>query len=58
MDDETPFGQSDGQMPVAMRELTPEELNEEIKKGLKSIDEGRTYSQKEFDSILAETLGI
>ncbi|MCD8286283.1 MAG: hypothetical protein LUD50_03535 [Clostridia bacterium] len=51
-------GNSTGQKPVAMRKLTPEELNEELKKGLKSVDEGRTYSQEEFDAMLAEDLGI
>ena len=53
-----PFEVKLPRQPVFMDEITPEELNKEIAKGVKDVEEGRVHSAKEVDKILKKEFGI
>ena len=44
--------------PLFLSNMSDEELYNELEKGLKDVEEGRVYSQKEVDKILKKELGI
>ena len=44
--------------PVFIDELTPEQLDKELAKGYKTIEEGNTHSEEEVDQILKKDLGL
>lgn len=44
--------------PLFIEELTKEELDKELQKGMDAIKEGRVYTQEEVDAILKKTYGI
>lgn len=44
--------------PLSLGALSQEELNTELAKGLRSIKEGRKYTDKGVDRILSKELGI
>lgn len=45
-------------VPVAIGSLTKEELDAELEKGMKSIKEGRVYTDEEVDAELKREFGI
>lgn len=44
--------------PVSIGALSPEELSRELKKGIDSLNTGRSYSLDEVDTELAKEFGI
>lgn len=44
--------------PVAMGALTKEEIDSEIKKGMKSIEEGRVYSAEDVEAQMMREFGV
>lgn len=44
--------------PAAIGDMTREELNAELMKGIKSLQSGRTYTPDEIDAELAREFGI
>lgn len=44
--------------PVAIGDMTREELNVELTKGIKSMEQGKSYTADEVDAVLAEEFGI
>lgn len=44
--------------PVFIDEITKEELDKELDKGLKSIEEGKTYSFDKVKKMLKKDIGI
>ena len=44
--------------PLFLDELTEEELDKELEKGLKDIEEGRTYTSEEVKAMLKKDLKI
>lgn len=46
-----PFDMRVVQRPRSLAEMSPEELDAELAKGLAAIEEGRTYSEAEVEAI-------
>lgn len=44
--------------PLSLNEMTKEELEAKIEKGLKDVEEGRVYTSEEVDALLKEKYGI
>lgn len=44
--------------PMAIGDMTREELDVELTKGIKSMEQGKSYTADEVDSVLAEEFGI
>lgn len=44
--------------PVFIDELSPEQLDKELAKGYKTIEEGNTHPEEEVDRILKRDLGL
>ena len=53
-----PFEMRLYERPVFMDELTPEELEREIEKGIWSAEHEKTYTAEEVDEILKKEFGI
>ena len=53
-----PFEMRLYERPVFMDELTPEELEREIEKGIWSAEHENTYTAEEVDEILKKEFGI
>ena len=44
--------------PAAIESMTREEINNELSKGMDSINSGKTYKAEEVDSLLNKEFGI
>ena len=44
--------------PIDVNDLTIEQLKEELMKGVKDVEEGKTYTMEEVDEMLRKEFGI